>query len=78
MPDEVTLSTVYALVESQGAKTLAEIEKLETRLNGYVETHNHKHEAERKERLSYVRWAVTTVIGAAGVMTAILLPLLRN
>jgi len=67
-----TIREVMALVEQSRRDVLSEIEKLQTKVDARFDTHNVEHERERDWRSSLVRWSVTTIITAAGVLFAII------
>lgn len=67
-----TIREVMALVEQSRRDVLAEIAKLETEVDAKLATHAVEHQRERDWRSGLVRWAVTTIIAAAGTAFAII------
>jgi uncharacterized protein YbcV (DUF1398 family) len=77
-----TIREVISLVEASRREILAEIEKLEAKVDHKFNTHAAKHEAEHDthkiehrrdadRRAGLLRWAVTTVMTGLGVLTAL-------
>jgi hypothetical protein len=79
---KATIREVMALVEVSRKEIIAEIEKLQTRVDTKFDTHGAKHEAEQQthitehrreadRRAGLIRWAVTTIMTGLGVLTAL-------
>jgi hypothetical protein len=79
---KATIREVLSLVEASRREILAEIEKLQIRVDTKFDAHSAKHEAEHEthkvehrrdsdRRTGYIRWAVTTIMTGLGVLVAI-------
>jgi hypothetical protein len=79
---KATIREVLSMVEASRKEIIAEIEKLQTRVDTKFDTHAAKHETEHEthkvehrrdadRRAGLIRWAVTTVMTGLGVLVAI-------
>lgn len=66
-----TIREVMVLVEQSRRDVLAELRSLEAKVDARLATHTVEHERERDWRSGIYRWAVTTIVSAAGVLFAI-------
>lgn len=80
--DTATIREVMSLVEASRKEILAEIEKLEQKVDYRFDTHTADHKAEHDthkvehhreadRRAGLIRWAVTTVMTGLGTLFAI-------
>lgn len=67
----VTLREVYGLVQALRTELLAELRGMTTQWESKLEAHDVQHQRDRDANSSRVRWAVTTVLAAAGVLVAL-------
>lgn len=67
----VTLRELYALLDKTRAEILTELQKFRGDVDKKFGDHEGMHDRESSRRTSLMRWAVTTIIAAIGVMVAI-------
>jgi hypothetical protein len=80
----VTIREVYSLINTVRNELLAELGKLSAEVKAELNQHeaeHARHELEhirdRQERAGRIKWAVTTIIAFLGVLTAIIIAVLK-